>query len=35
MKTIPGAGHEDPKFRNAENQRLMEDFFSQKLKAAK
>lgn len=35
IKTIPGAGHEDPKFRSEENRRLMEDFFSQKLKGAK
>src|SRR6185312_1910844 len=26
MKTIPGAGHEDPKFRSPENQRLIEEF---------
>jgi acetyl esterase/lipase len=32
LKTIPGAAHEDPKFRSAENQRLITDFFSQKLK---
>jgi acetyl esterase/lipase len=35
MKTIPGARHEDPKFRSAENQRLIEDFFEQKLTAMK
>jgi acetyl esterase/lipase len=34
MKTIPGAGHEDPQFRNAENQRLIEGFLSRKLKVA-
>ena len=34
MKTIPGAGHEDPKFRSPENQRLMEDFLRQALKIA-
>jgi len=33
MKTIHGAGHEGPQFRNAENQRLVEDFLAQKLKA--
>jgi acetyl esterase/lipase len=31
-KTIPGAGHEDPKFRSPENQRLMEDFLRRALK---
>ncbi len=35
MKTIPGAGHEDPTFRNAENHRLIEDFLSRELKAAR
>jgi acetyl esterase/lipase len=35
MKTIPGARHEDPKFRSIENQRLIEDFFVQNLKATK
>lgn len=34
MKTIPGAGHEDPKFRSPENQRLMEDFLRHALKIA-
>jgi dipeptidyl aminopeptidase/acylaminoacyl peptidase len=34
MKTIPGAGHEDPKFRHAESQRLIEDFLSRELKVA-
>ncbi len=34
MKTIPGAGHEDPKFRSPENQRLIENFLSQALKVA-
>jgi dipeptidyl aminopeptidase/acylaminoacyl peptidase len=32
MKTIPGAGHEDPKFRSPENQRLIEDFLRRTLK---
>jgi acetyl esterase/lipase len=32
MKTIPGAGHEDPKFRSPENQQLMESFLRQTLK---
>ena len=32
MKTIPGAAHEDPKFRSPENQRLMEDFLRAALK---
>jgi acetyl esterase/lipase len=31
MKTIPGAAHEDPKFHSPENQRLMLDFFTEKL----
>jgi acetyl esterase/lipase len=35
MKTIPGAGHEGPQFRNAENQRLIEEFLSRKLKVDK
>jgi acetyl esterase/lipase len=35
MKTIPGAGHEDPKFRSPENQQLMEDFLRQALKMAR
>ena len=35
MKTIAVAGHEDPQFRNPENQRLVEEFLSQKLKLAK
>ncbi|MFC1490394.1 prolyl oligopeptidase family serine peptidase [Candidatus Latescibacterota bacterium] len=26
MQTVPGAGHEGPEFRNAESQRLIEDF---------
>src|SRR5262249_32539632 len=34
MKTIPGAAHEDPKFRSPENQRLMEDFLRRALKVA-
>lgn len=32
MKTIPGAGHEDPKFRSPENQLLMESFLRCALK---
>jgi acetyl esterase/lipase len=32
MKTLPGAAHEDPKFRSPENQRLMEDFLRDALK---
>lgn len=35
MKTIPGAGHEGPQFRSAESKQMVEDFFSQKLKAVK
>ena len=35
MKTIPGAGHEGPQFRNAESQRLVEEFLSRKLKVDK
>ena len=36
MKTIPGADHEAPQFRNLpENRRLIEDFFTEKLKAGK
>ena len=34
MKTIPGAGHEGPQFRNAESQRLIEDFLFRELKVA-
>jgi acetyl esterase/lipase len=34
MKTVHGAGHEDPQFRNAENQQLIEEFLSRKLKVA-
>jgi dipeptidyl aminopeptidase/acylaminoacyl peptidase len=34
MKTLPGAAHEDPKFRSPENQRLMEDFLRRALKVA-
>jgi acetyl esterase/lipase len=34
MKTIHGAGHEGPEFRNAESQRLIEEFLSRKLKVA-
>jgi acetyl esterase/lipase len=33
MKTIHGADHEGPQFRSAENQQIIEAFFSQKLKA--
>ncbi len=33
MKTVPGADHEAPQFRNLpENRRLIEDFFTEKLK---
>jgi dipeptidyl aminopeptidase/acylaminoacyl peptidase len=35
MITIPGAGHEGPQFRNAESQRLIEEFLSRNLKADK
>jgi hypothetical protein len=35
MKTIPGAGHEGPQFRNAESQRLIVEFLSRKLKVDK
>ena len=35
MKTIPGAGHEDPQFRNAESQRLIEEFLLRELKLNK
>jgi dipeptidyl aminopeptidase/acylaminoacyl peptidase len=35
MKTLAGAGHEDMQFRNAENQRLIEEFLSRKLKPGK
>lgn len=35
MKTLHGAGHEDPQFRTAENQRLVEDFLNLHLKAEK
>jgi acetyl esterase/lipase len=35
MKTIPGAAHEGPQFRNAESQRLIEEFLSRKLKVEK
>jgi len=34
MKTIPGAGHEDPKFRSPENQRLVEEFLRRALAVA-
>lgn len=35
MKTIPGAGHEDPKFHNAESRQLIEEFLSRQLKLDK
>jgi acetyl esterase/lipase len=35
MKTIHGAGHEGPQFRNAESRRLIEEFLSRKLKVDK
>ena len=35
MKTIHGAGHEGPQFRSAESQRMIEEFLSRNLKAAK
>ena len=35
MKTIHGAGHEDPEFGTPENQRLVEEFLSRTLKADK
>lgn len=35
MKTIPGAGHEGPQFRNAESQRQIAEFLSRKLKVNK
>jgi dipeptidyl aminopeptidase/acylaminoacyl peptidase len=31
MQTIPGAGHEDPKFRTADSQRLVEEFLNRRL----
>jgi acetyl esterase/lipase len=34
MKTIRGAGHEGPEFRNVESQQLIEEFLSRKLKVA-
>jgi acetyl esterase/lipase len=34
MRIIHGAGHEGPQFRNAESQRLTEEFLSRKLKVA-
>lgn len=34
MKTIPGAGHEGPQFRNPESRRLVEEFLSRILKVA-
>ncbi len=34
MKTVPGAAHEGPEFRNAESQRLIAEFLSRHLKAA-
>ena len=35
MKTLHGAGHEDPQFRSTENQRLIEEFLTQQLKTDK
>jgi acetyl esterase/lipase len=35
MKTIPGAAHEGPQFRTAESRRLIEEFLTRNLKAAK
>jgi acetyl esterase/lipase len=35
MKTIHGADHEGPQFRSPESQRLVEEFFTAKLKEAK
>ena len=35
MRTIHGAGHEGPEFRNAESRRLIEEFLSRTLKSAK
>jgi acetyl esterase/lipase len=35
MKTVHGAQHEGPQFRNAESQRLVEEFLSRHLKTAK
>jgi acetyl esterase/lipase len=35
MKTIPGATHEGPQFRNAESQRLIEEFLTLNLKPAR
>jgi len=32
---IPGAGHDGPQIRNVENQRLIEEFLSRKLKVDK
>ena len=32
MKTLPGAGHEDPQFRTPENQRLVLEFLDLYLK---
>jgi acetyl esterase/lipase len=31
MKTLPGAGHEDPQFRNSESQKLIEEFLTREL----
>jgi dipeptidyl aminopeptidase/acylaminoacyl peptidase len=33
MKTVPGAAHEGPQFRNAESQRLIVEFLSRTLQA--
>ncbi|MBI4660219.1 MAG: prolyl oligopeptidase family serine peptidase [Verrucomicrobia bacterium] len=35
IKTLAGAGHGGPQFGSAESQRLIEEFLSRKLKAAK
>jgi dipeptidyl aminopeptidase/acylaminoacyl peptidase len=35
MKTIAGAAHEGPQFRNAESQRLIEEFLARKLKVTR
>ena len=35
MKTIPGAGHEDPKFRSPASRQLIADFLARNLKPAK
>ena len=35
MRTIHGAGHEGPEFRNTESRRLIEEFLSRTLKSLK